>query len=65
MSTTRTVTIGAVTRLTDLSASTLRQWERQKLIPEPARSGDGRRQYGPEDVELIRDFAKRRKERGE
>jgi DNA-binding transcriptional MerR regulator len=53
MSTTRTVTIGAVMKMADLSASTLRVWELRGLIPPPARSGDGRRQYRPEDVVRI------------
>jgi DNA-binding transcriptional MerR regulator len=61
MTTIRHLTIGAVTRLANVSPSTLRGWELQKLIPEPARSGDGRRQYAPEDVALIRDLARQRR----
>jgi DNA-binding transcriptional MerR regulator len=61
MSTLQTFTIGPVTTLTDTSPSTLRQWERDGLIPKPARSADGRRQYTPEEIGLIRDIARQRR----
>jgi Hg(II)-responsive transcriptional regulator len=42
--------IGQLARQAGVPIDTVRYYERQRLIPEPARSASGYRQYGPEDV---------------
>jgi DNA-binding transcriptional MerR regulator len=51
MSRVGTKTIGGVSELTQVPESTIRVWERRRLIPEP----------GPKDIQTIRDFAASRK----
>ena len=51
-------TTQTVARLTGLSADTLRAWERRYNAITPQRSGNGRRQYSPDDLRrllLLRD----------
>ncbi|MAT28070.1 MAG: heavy metal-responsive transcriptional regulator, partial [Sandaracinus sp.] len=45
-----TLTIGKVAKAAGLGVETMRFYERQGLIAEPARSDSGYRQYGPETI---------------
>ena len=46
--------IGAVSRMTDIPASTLRMWERRYGFPQPARSQGGQRLYTEGQVSRLR-----------
>lgn len=47
------LTIGAVARRTGLSAETIRFYEREGLLPPPARRASGYRQYSEVDVRRL------------
>ena len=47
-------TIGRLSKLTGASRDALRFYEREGLIPAPARTESGYREYGSEDVQRIR-----------
>lgn len=56
------VPIGAVTRMTGITAHTLRKWESRYGVIEPIRTDTGRRLYGQQDIErllLVRDLIDR------
>ena len=46
-------TITALSRLTGLSPSTVRTWERRYGVPKPARAANGRRRYSENDVDQL------------
>ena len=48
-----TLTIGKVAKAAGLGVETVRFYERQGLIAEPARSDSGYRQYGPETIRRL------------
>jgi len=48
-----TLTIGKIAKAAGLGVETVRFYERQGLIAEPARSGSGCRQYRPETVRRL------------
>ena len=48
-----TLTIGKVAKAAGLGVETVRFYERQGLIAEPARSDSGDRQYGPETIRRL------------
>ena len=48
-----TLTIGKIAKAAGLGVETVRFYERQGLIAEPARSGSGYRQYRPETVRRL------------
>jgi Hg(II)-responsive transcriptional regulator len=52
--------IGQLARQAGVPIDTIRYYERQRLIPEPARSAGGYRQYGREDVTRL-EFIRRAK----
>lgn len=56
------MTIGEISKKTDLSESTLRYYEKKGLI-RVARDGGGRREYEESDIEWVK-FIKRLKETG-
>ena len=45
--------VGAVSKITGLSANTLRTWERRNFIQASSRSATGRRRYSQEQVEIL------------
>tara|TARA_Y100000310_G_scaffold298129_1_gene331763 strand:+ start:152 stop:454 length:303 start_codon:yes stop_codon:yes gene_type:complete len=49
-----TYSIGEVAKMLEVSPVSLRNWERQGLIPKPHRSLTNRRRYGAEDIEAIK-----------
>jgi DNA-binding transcriptional MerR regulator len=53
-------TIGHAAPQVPTSVSTLKLWERLKLLV-PARDSQGRRQYTPEDIERAREIAAQRR----
>ncbi len=57
------MTIGKVAKATGLGVETVRFYERQGLLAEPARSVSGYRQYAPEAVQRL-DFIVRAKRLG-
>lgn len=57
------MTIGKVARRTGLGIDTIRFYEREGLIPEPARRPSGYRDYGPDVLERLH-FIRRAKELG-
>lgn len=57
------LTIGAVARRAGVGVETVRFYERQGLLEEPQRRASGYRQYGEEDVAVLR-FIRRAKELG-
>lgn len=57
------MTIGEVARRAGVKVETLRYYERHGLVPEPARSAAGYRQYGADTVRRIR-FIRRAKALG-
>ena len=59
----RPLTIGKVSRLTDIGVETVRFYEKSGLIDEPSRTESGYRQYPPSTVVRIQ-FIKRAKELG-
>src|SRR5688500_1545106 len=50
----RRVRIGAVAERAGVSVETLRYYERRGLLPEPARTPGGHRDYGEEAVRFVR-----------
>jgi MerR family transcriptional regulator, mercuric resistance operon regulatory protein len=50
----RPLSIGALSRLTDVNIETIRYYERIELMPAPPRSSGGHRCYGPDHVERLR-----------
>jgi len=54
----RLLTIGALASRAGLSRDTIRFYEREAVLPQPARTPAGYRLYGPETVERLR-FIKR------
>jgi DNA-binding transcriptional MerR regulator len=46
--------IGELAKLTNTSAKTIRFYEDSGLLPPPARTGSGYREYGPEFVDRLR-----------
>ena len=46
--------IGRVSKKIGLTADTIRFYERRALLPRPARSAGGFRQYGEADIELLK-----------
>jgi MerR family transcriptional regulator, light-induced transcriptional regulator len=54
--------VAAVERMTNISASTLRSWERRYGWPRPARAASGQRLYSDQDVAVIRFLNRRRVE---
>jgi MerR family copper efflux transcriptional regulator len=59
----QTINIGRLAELGDVNIDTIRYYERQKLLPPPARSASGYRQYGQTDLERLR-FIRRAKKLG-
>lgn len=59
----RNLTIGALARKAEVNIETIRYYERRGLLPEPARSSSGYRQYSLEAVARIQ-FIKHAKELG-
>lgn len=57
------LTIGEVARAADVGIETVRFYEREGLIPEPARRQSGYRQYPPDTVRRLR-FIRRAKDLG-
>lgn len=57
------LTIGKVARQAGVGVETIRFYEREGLIEEPARRPSGYRQYGPDVVDRLR-FIRRAKELG-
>jgi MerR family transcriptional regulator, copper efflux regulator len=57
------LTIGEIARRTDVSADTIRYYERQGLIPDPARTDGGYRNYPPETIARLK-FIRRAKRLG-
>jgi MerR family mercuric resistance operon transcriptional regulator len=57
------LTIGEVAKAADVSVETVRFYEREGLIPQPARRRSGYRQYGPDAVRRLR-FIRRAKDLG-
>jgi len=47
------LTIGDLSRKTGISREAIRYYERIELLPEPARTGNGYRQYSESDVERL------------
>lgn len=47
------ITIGALSKRTDVNIETIRYYERIELIPPPPRTDSGRRLYGAEDVRRL------------
>lgn len=45
--------IGELAEATDTAVETIRFYEREQLIPEPARTGANYRQYGPAHIQLL------------
>lgn len=45
--------ISAVARQLGVSADTIRQWERRKMIPPPRRTTSGKRLFTPIDVQAM------------
>lgn len=57
------IPIGQLSRSTGVNIETIRYYEREGLVPEPARSPGGHRQYTREAVERLR-FVRRARELG-
>ena len=57
------MTIGALARSAGVGVETVRFYERQGILPKPARSGSGYRQYGEDSARRIR-FVRRAQELG-
>jgi Hg(II)-responsive transcriptional regulator len=57
------LTIGQLAAQAGVNAQTVRYYERRELLPRPARSGGGYRQYEPETVSRLR-FIKRAQDLG-
>ena len=55
--------IGEIAKLCDMSIDTVRFYERQGLVPKPARRASGFRQFDQDDVRRLR-FIRRSKELG-
>lgn len=55
--------IGILARETHVNIETIRYYEREGVLPEPARSPSGYRQYSPEDVKRLH-FIRLAKEHG-
>lgn len=51
---TETLTIGELARQSGVNLETVRYYERRRLLPKPARSASGYRQFPPELVQRIR-----------
>lgn len=47
------LTIGRLARAADVGVETIRFYEREGLLPEPARTANGYRQYDPDTVERL------------
>ena len=58
-----TIKIGRLAELSGVSIDTVRYYEREGLLPKPARRPSGYREYGQDDVERLR-FVRRAKELG-
>ena len=58
-----TIKIGRLAELSGVSIDTVRYYEREGLLPQPARRPSGYREYGHDDVERLR-FVRRAKELG-
>lgn len=58
-----TMTIGRLAKLADVKIDTVRYYERNDLLPAPARRESGYREYAPQDVERLR-FIRRAKDLG-
>jgi len=48
------LTIGELARRTGVGIEAIRFYEKIGITPRPARTNNGRRAYGPEDVEALR-----------
>jgi MerR family transcriptional regulator, copper efflux regulator len=59
----RSMNIGRLAELGGVNIDTIRYYERQKVLPPPARSASGYRRYGETDLERLR-FIRRSKELG-
>ncbi|MEZ5079993.1 MAG: MerR family transcriptional regulator [Thermoleophilia bacterium] len=57
--TTDQLSIGALSRQTNVPVETLRAWERRYGVPTPQRSDGRHRRYGPDDLERVRWLARR------
>jgi MerR family mercuric resistance operon transcriptional regulator len=57
------LTIGTLSRLTGVNIETIRYYEKVKVLPKPARTGSGRRVYGPMERRLL-SFVRRSRELG-
>ncbi|MCG7867737.1 MAG: MerR family transcriptional regulator [Candidatus Thiodiazotropha taylori] len=58
------LTIGMLSKATNVPSATLRSWERRYGIPSPERTPTGRRQYAEEQVAIVREL-KARVDKGE
>ena len=52
--------IGEVAKILEVSPQSLRNWEKQGLIPKPHRRPTDLRQYTKEDIQTIKQFIERR-----
>ena len=59
----RTMSIGRLAQLGGVNIDTIRYYERQKVLPSPARSASGYRRYDEADLQRLR-FVRRSKELG-
>lgn len=59
----KTVTIGALARSAGVGADTVRYYEREGLLPKPARTASGYRTYAPDAASRLR-FIRRAKDLG-
>ena len=59
----KTLRIGAVAGLAAVNVQTLRYYERRGLLPRPARTPSGYREYAPDTPDIVR-FIKRAQELG-
>jgi MerR family transcriptional regulator, mercuric resistance operon regulatory protein len=57
------VTIGKLSRVTGVNIETIRYSEKVKVLPAPARAGNGRRTYGPTETRILV-FIRRARELG-
>lgn len=55
--------IGEASRLSGVSIETIRYYEREGIVAKPARTGSGRRRYGPKDISRLT-FIRRCRELG-
>ncbi len=56
-------TIGRLSQLTGVNIETIRYYEKIKVLPKPARTGNGRRVYGPMERRMLA-FVRRSRELG-